>query len=159
MFFSGPWHLGLIKDAGGAGFEGKWAIAPMPKKVTATSFVGGSNLVVYKDSENKDAGLGVRRSTCRIPKTQVDWYKDVTDLPAVQAAWDDPALKDDPNVAMFGEQLKDTKAQPAIATWSEVAYAHQLDAREDDHREPSTRRRPPTRCRQEAEKIGDGQLT
>ena len=39
----------------------------------------------------------------------------MTDLPAVQAAWDDPALKDDPNVAMFGEQLKDTKAQPAIA--------------------------------------------
>ena len=33
MFFSGPWHLGLIKDAGGAEFEGKWAIAPMPKKV------------------------------------------------------------------------------------------------------------------------------
>ena len=60
MFFSGPWHLGLIKDAGGAGFEGKWAIAPMPKKVSATSFVGGSNLVVYKDSKNKDARLGVR---------------------------------------------------------------------------------------------------
>ncbi len=51
------------------------------------------------------------------------WYQDVTDLPAVQAAWDDPALKNDPNVAMFGEQLKDTKAQPAISTWSEVADA------------------------------------
>ena len=28
MFFSGPWHLGLIKEAGGAEIEGKWAIAP-----------------------------------------------------------------------------------------------------------------------------------
>jgi len=26
----------------------------MPKKVTATSFIGGGNLVVYKDSKNKD---------------------------------------------------------------------------------------------------------
>jgi len=122
MFFSGPWHLGLIKEAGGAGFEDKWAIAPIPKKVSATSFVGGSNLVVYKDSKNKDlAWKFVQYLTD--PKTQVAWYKDVTDLPAVSSAWDDQTLKTDPNVAKFGDQLKDTKAQPAVSTWSELATA------------------------------------
>jgi multiple sugar transport system substrate-binding protein len=120
MFFSGPWHLGLIKDAGGAEIEGKWAIAPMPKKVSATSFVGGSNFVVYKNSKNKDAAWAFVQYLSD-PATQVNWYKEVTDLPAVQAAWSDPALAGDPNVAMFGEQLKDTKAQPATSTWSEVA--------------------------------------
>ena len=120
MFFSGPWHLGLIKDAGGAAIEGKWAIAPMPKKVSATSFVGGSNFVVYKNSKNKDAAWAFVQYLSD-PATQVNWYKEVTDLPAVQAAWSDPALAGDPNVAMFGEQLKDTKAQPATSTWSEVA--------------------------------------
>jgi multiple sugar transport system substrate-binding protein len=120
MFFSGPWHLALIKAAGGAGFDAKWAIAPMPKKATATSFVGGSNLVVYKDSKNKDlAWKFVQYLTD--PKTQVAWYADVADLPAVQSAWDDPALKSDKNLALFGQQLKDTKAQPAISTWSELA--------------------------------------
>ena len=81
----------------------------MPKKTSATSFVGGGNLVVYKDSKNKDlAWTFVDYLTD--PKTQVAWYQDVTDLPAVQAAWDDPAIKNDPHVAMFGQQLKDTKA-------------------------------------------------
>ncbi|MEP6667128.1 MAG: sugar ABC transporter substrate-binding protein [Nocardioidaceae bacterium] len=122
MFFSGPWHLGLIKDAGGADFEAKWAIAPMPSKVSATSFVGGSNMVVYKDSKNKDLAWKFVEYLSD-PKTQVAWYADVTDLPAVSAAWDDPALKGDKNVAMFGEQLKTTAAQPAISTWSEVADA------------------------------------
>jgi multiple sugar transport system substrate-binding protein len=92
----------------------------MPKKVTATSFLGGSNLVVYKDSKNKDlAWKFVQYLTD--PKTQVAWYADVADLPAVQSAWDDPTLKSDKNLALFGQQLKDTKAQPAIPTWSELS--------------------------------------
>jgi multiple sugar transport system substrate-binding protein len=122
MFFSGPWHLGLIKEAGGAGFETKWAIALMPKKVTATSFVGGSNMVVFKGSQNKDAAWAFVKFVSE-PKTQALWYKTVTDLPAVQAAWEDPDVASDPNVKMFGEQLKDTKAQPASGTWSELSSA------------------------------------
>jgi multiple sugar transport system substrate-binding protein len=55
------------------------------------------------------------------PETQVAWYEEATVLPAVQSAWDDPKLADDENVAVFGEQLTDTKAPPAIATWNEVA--------------------------------------
>jgi multiple sugar transport system substrate-binding protein len=120
MFYSGPWHIGLITTAGGASFADKWAIAPIPSKVSSTSFVGGSNVVVYKDSKNKDlAWKFVQYLTD--PKTQVAWYTDATDLPAVTAAWDDPAIKADPNVAKFGDQLKSTKAQPAIPTWSELA--------------------------------------
>ncbi len=122
MFFSGPWHMGLIDAAGGAGIKGKWAVAPMPKKVTATSFVGGSNVVVYKNSKNKDAAWAFVQYLSD-PQTQVAWYGDVTDLPAVQSAWTDPALAGDANVTLFGEQLKDTKAQPATATWSELATA------------------------------------
>ena len=122
MFFSGPWHIGLIGTAGGAGFDAKWAIAPMPKKVTATSFIGGGNMVVYKDSTNKDLAWKFVQYLAD-PKTQVAWYADVTDLPAVLAAWDDPTLKNDKNVGLFGQQLKDTKAQPATATWSQLATA------------------------------------
>ena len=119
MFFSGPWHIGLIRDAGGTD---KMALALMPKKVSGTSFLGGGNLVVYKDSKNKDlAWKFVQFMTD--PATQVEWYKEVTDLPAVTAAWDDATLKDDPNVALFGEQLKDTSAPPAIPTWSEISAA------------------------------------
>ena len=122
MFFSGPWHLGLIEEAGGADIEGKWAIAPMPTKESATSFVGGSNLTVFNGSDNKDAAWAFVKFLSQ-PDTQVAWYQEATVLPAVQAGWDDPALADDENLAVFGEQLQDTKAQPAISTWSEVAEA------------------------------------
>jgi multiple sugar transport system substrate-binding protein len=122
MFFSGPWHLGLIDTAGGADFKTKWAIAPMPKKVTGTSFLGGSNVVVFKNSKNKDAAWAFVKFLSD-PKTQALWYTTATDLPAVQAGWDDPTVKSDPNVALFGDQLKDTKAQPVSATWSELSSA------------------------------------
>jgi multiple sugar transport system substrate-binding protein len=154
MFFSGPWHLALIKDAGGAGFDGKWAIAPMPKKVSATSFVGGSNLVVYKDSKNKDlAWKFVQYLTD--PTTQVAWYADVADLPAIQSAWDDPALKGDANVAMFGAQLKDTQAQPSTSTWSELATALNgtLEKMTTGSLDPKA---AADEMQQEAEKIGTG---
>jgi len=122
MFFSGPWHLGLIKDAGGSGFESKWAIAPIPKKVSATSFLGGSNMVVFSGSKNKPAAWAFVKFVDN-PDTQVLWYKTVTDLPAVQAAWQIPDVASDPNVKMFGDQLQDTKAQPATPNWSELSSA------------------------------------
>jgi multiple sugar transport system substrate-binding protein len=122
MFFSGPWHIGLIKDAGGADLDGKWAVAPIPKKDSSTSFVGGSNMVVFKDSQNKDAAWAFLKYLSD-PATQVKWYEEATDLPAVKAAWDDPKLSADKDVQAFGQQLSETKAPPAIPTWSEVADA------------------------------------
>ena len=122
MMFSGPWHVGLITEAGGADIEGKWGVSTIPAKDSATSFVGGANLVVYTDCDNKDAAWAFVNFLTR-PDIQVQWYEEATVLPAVQEAWSDPKLADDPNVAVFGEQLKDAKTPPAISTWSEIANA------------------------------------
>ena len=122
MFFSGPWHVGLITDAGGSDIEGKWSVSTIPAQDSATSFVGGANLVVYTDCDNKDAAWAFVNFMTR-PDTQVSWYETATVLPAVQEAWTDPKLAEDPNVAVFGEQLKDGKTPPAISTWSEIATA------------------------------------
>jgi len=124
MFFSGPWHLGLISKAGGEDFADKWAIAPMPAPEggTGISFVGGGNVVVYADSENKDLAWHFV-DWLTDPATQVGWYDEATVLPSDSSAWEDPALADDANVAVFGQQLENVKAQPAIATWAEVATA------------------------------------
>lgn len=58
-----------------------------------------------------------------LPETQLAWYEEATVLPSDRSAWDDPALADDPNVQVFGDQLENTKAQPAIPTWAEVGAA------------------------------------
>lgn len=119
-FISGPWHMNLLREQGGAEFEGKWDVAVMPKDRSGTSFVGGSNLTVFKDAANRDAAWKFV-SFLMQPDVQQTWYETVTDLPSVQSAWDSGELAEDPMLAKFGTQLEDAKAPPAIPTWEQVA--------------------------------------
>ncbi|MFC7275022.1 sugar ABC transporter substrate-binding protein [Paractinoplanes rhizophilus] len=115
-FMSGPWHVGILKDQGGKDFT----VAPMPTGKSSTSFIGGSNLAVFKDAKNRDAAWKFIAWLSR-PEVQVKWYQTVSDLPAVQSAWTDPALTGDKILQVFGEQLKSAKAPPAYPTWDQVA--------------------------------------
>jgi multiple sugar transport system substrate-binding protein len=119
-FISGPWMIGLITDAG-ADAE-SWTVAHQPTEQSGTSFVGGGNLAVLTDSDNKAAAWAFIEYASQ-PEVQVKWYETVSDLPAVQAAWDDPALADDELVAAFGEQLDDAKSAPAVPNWEQIAAA------------------------------------
>jgi multiple sugar transport system substrate-binding protein len=115
-FVSGPWHLGLLKEAGPTPF----AVATMPTEKTNASFVGGAGLAVFKDSKNRDAAWKFVQYLTK-PEVQVKWYQTATDLPAVQAAWADPALSSDVNLRVFGEQLKSAKSPPSVPTWEQIA--------------------------------------
>lgn len=119
-FMSGPWHVGILNEQGGPGFASKYAVAPMPTGKSSTSFIGGSNLAVFKDAKNRDAAWKFLAWLSK-PAVQVQWYKTVSDLPAVQSAWTDPALSADPILKVFGEQLKSAKSPPAFPTWDQVA--------------------------------------
>jgi multiple sugar transport system substrate-binding protein len=119
-FFSGPWHMGLIEDQGGAEFAQKWAIAEMPEQDTKTSFVGGSDLVVFKDSDNKEAAWKFVQFLTDA-KTQQKWYETVAALPSVESAWEGGELSTDDKLALFGEQLKDAKSPPPVPKWEQVA--------------------------------------
>jgi multiple sugar transport system substrate-binding protein len=122
MFFSGPWHLALIEETGGAEIEGKWTVAPMPQRDSATSFVGGSNIVVSRDTDNRDAAWAFVEFVSR-PDVQSAWYQEVGALPSVQEAWESGELAEDEHLTIFGEQLEDAQAPPPIPTWEEVAAA------------------------------------
>jgi multiple sugar transport system substrate-binding protein len=119
-FISGPWHVAILNEQGGAGFADKYTVAPMPRKKSATSFIGGSDLAVFKDAKNRDGAWKFVQWLSR-PEIQVKWYQAVKDLPAVQKAWDDQTLAGDAVLATFGKQLKDAKSPPAIPTWEQVA--------------------------------------
>jgi multiple sugar transport system substrate-binding protein len=119
MFIGGPFEVSELSKAGGAGFAAKYATAVLPRGKTATSFVGGSNLVVFKKSANAAASWKLIRFLSE-PSTQVAWYATTGDLPSVQAAWDDPKLKGDAKLAVFGKQLRDVDAPPATTEWTEV---------------------------------------
>lgn len=119
MFISGPWMMSAVEKVGGAGFKDKYSVAPMPTKKTSSSFVGGSDFVVFKNSKQRDTAWKFVQFLSD-PKTQVKWYQQSTDLPSVQSAWEDPAISSDPKLATFGEQLKTAQAPPSFPTWEQV---------------------------------------
>ncbi|MGB3445040.1 MAG: sugar ABC transporter substrate-binding protein [Actinophytocola sp.] len=117
-FVSGPWHIGLLNELGG---EGKYDLWPMPSGAgDFTSFIGGSNMSVFKNTKNRDAAWKFVSYLMR-PEVQVKWYQTVSDLPSVQAAWDDEALAGDEQLKVFGDQLDKAKAPPSIPTWEQIA--------------------------------------
>jgi multiple sugar transport system substrate-binding protein len=124
-FISGPWHIGLINDAGG---EGMFDVVTLPGKEEGigTSFVGGGNLAVFTESDNRDSAWKFVQFLTQA-ETQQLWYETINDLPSVQSAWDASPLADDPMLAIFGEQLGQTEAPPAVPTWEQVATAIDSD--------------------------------
>ena len=120
-FVSGPWHVGILRDTGGEEFMPNLALTTMPEGPAGPgSFIGGANLAVFKDSENRDTAWKFVEWLSR-PEVQVEWYGAVNDLPSVASAWEDPAIADDEYLGVFGEQLESAVAPPAIPTWEEVA--------------------------------------
>ena len=122
MFISGPWMVGSVTKLGGDKIKNNIGVFQMPMKKTATSFVGGSNFVVFKNGKNKDSAWKLVKFLSDA-KTQAEWFKLSADLPAVKSAWDDPSISSDPLLPVFGKQLDDAKAPPAIVNWEQVATA------------------------------------
>jgi multiple sugar transport system substrate-binding protein len=122
MFISGPWMAGSVAKLGGDAIKPNIGVFEIPKNKTSTSFVGGSNFVVFKTSKNKDSAWKLVKFLSDA-KTQASWFKMSSDLPAVKSAWEDPSISGDPLLPVFGRQLESAKAPPAIVNWEQVATA------------------------------------
>ena len=125
MMFEGPTAVSQINELGGEGFENKYTTVTLPSmdgSSDAVSFVGGCDLVVFKDSANKQAAWKFIQWASQ-PEVQAEWYKLSSDLPSSQKAWQDDALTSNDKLVAFGDQLKSTMAPPALATWAQVGSA------------------------------------
>jgi multiple sugar transport system substrate-binding protein len=120
MFISGPWMMSAVEKAGGGEkFKDKYDVFQIPADKMSSSFVGGSNLVVFKNTKNRDSAWKLVNWLSE-PETQVKWYGMSTDLPSVKSAWQDPALTADEKLAVFGKQLETAQAPPSFPTWEQV---------------------------------------
>ena len=152
-FISGPWMIGLVTDAGAD--PETWTVAHQPTETSRHVVRRRRQPRRVRAVRQQGRRLGVRRVRARGPRSRSTWYETVSDLPAVQAAWDDPALADDELLAAFGEQLEDAKSPPAIPTWEEVASA--IDGQIEQVTQGDTS--PEDGCaamQEEAESIGTG---
>lgn len=125
MFISGPWMISSVEALGGEGFADKYSVAVMPTAESNASFVGGANLGVFTNTENRDSAWKLVQFLTE-EETQAEWFDIVAALPAVKSAWESDALKSDEKLAVFGTQLETAKAPPSITTWEQVATS--LDA-------------------------------
>ncbi len=119
MFISGPWEIAGVEKVGGASFKDKYAVMKVPAKKTSSSFVGGSDFVVFKNSKNRDSAWKFVKFLAT-PGNQVVWWGLSTDLPSVASAWQDPKLTSDDKLAVFGDQLKTAQAPPPFPTWEQA---------------------------------------
>ncbi|WBB60831.1 sugar ABC transporter substrate-binding protein [Streptomyces sp. WMMC500] len=122
MFASGPWMVQNITDQAPR-LEGKWDVVPLPAGDKPASLIGGASLVTFADSEHKAAAQEFT-AFLTAPKTQADWYEMAKSLPANQAAWEEPALRN-ADVEVFQKSLDTAGTIPPLAQWEEIA--HEID--------------------------------
>ncbi|SOC57015.1 extracellular solute-binding protein [Ornithinimicrobium cerasi] len=128
MFISGPWMMSIVEDfaanEGEDGFAEMYDVAPIPAGASgeSSSFIGGSNLAVFQNTESRDAAWALVDWLTQ-PETQVKWYEMTSALPSVQEAWEDDALTADDKLAKFGEELQTAQAPPSFPSWEQVAEA------------------------------------
>ncbi|HNY11922.1 MAG TPA: extracellular solute-binding protein [Candidatus Wallbacteria bacterium] len=118
IFISGPWMISEI-DRSKPNLNGKWATAKFPSNRSSTSFIGGCNLVIFKESRNKQAAYKFLEFMSSA-ENQAKWYKISKDLPANPAAWADESIKSNIHLNTFYEQLKSVKAPPGVAEWEQI---------------------------------------
>lgn len=100
--------------------DAKWQTVPLPRNKQAAGLAGGTDLAVFRSSHNKDAAWKFVRFLTDAKNLAV--YGTATNqLPAVAATWDDQRIAGNSKLAAFREQLKVTKAPPAITTWQQIA--------------------------------------
>jgi multiple sugar transport system substrate-binding protein len=123
MFISGSWNIQTLNETV-PDVKGKWATAVLPKgKDNNKSILGGANLTLFKYSKNK-ANAAKLINYLSGKETQLKWLKISNSMPAVKSAWDDKALKDDPNYKVFGEQVKTAEPLPLIPEFEEIAQKY-----------------------------------
>ncbi len=121
MFVSGPWMVELTaKEL--PDLKGKWDVSMLPGKEKRTSFVGGCNLVVFKDSPRKELAWRFIEFMSRAD-VQAEWFRITTDLPSAKEAWNQPIFRDKPMIKVFGGQMYDTASPPTLPEWEQIAHA------------------------------------
>jgi multiple sugar transport system substrate-binding protein len=139
MYITGPWNLGEFRRRLPEELADDWMTAPLPgpsPEEPGLSIAGGSSLVVFRASKEKDAAWKLVAFLSR-PETQVRFYELTGDLPARREAWDAAPLASDPRVGAFGVQLQRVVPCPKIPEWELIA------SRVQDRAELAARGRAP----------------
>lgn len=125
IYISGPWNIPEFKKWMKGNLADKWMTAPMPgyaNEYPGVSLAGGSSLVIFKDSKYKKEVWKFFEYLSQ-PKTQLEFYRLLNNLPANKEAWQDSLLKNDPYMQAFYLQFMNVRATPKIPEWEQIAFS------------------------------------
>lgn len=115
-------------EADGAITDDEWTTIPFPRGPAGRhAFLGGSNLALFENSTDLDAGRAwVQFLTSE--ESQLRYTRAIGMLPARQSALEDDSLSADAGYRPFVEQLADGRQYPPLPAWLhvEVALQHHL---------------------------------
>jgi len=120
---TGPWVIGqfdTVAEQDGWTAENVGTATVPAGSAGSIGAIAGGSLGVLADSENQDAAWKVVRFLSE-SDTQIAQYESYGSLPAVQGAWDDPAIADQPLLDAFFDQLQNTRSYPQRTTWLQIA--------------------------------------
>jgi len=115
MLVSGPYLARSIADAAPE-LDGKWNVAMVPGADEKTSLFAGSNMGIWHNTDQVDASLDLLEYLSSV-EAQLSWFEINGELPAVSAALEDSSLQSDPLVAVYSQQLADSKVLPLVPNW------------------------------------------
>ncbi|MDP3582716.1 MAG: sugar ABC transporter substrate-binding protein [Ignavibacteria bacterium] len=124
MYITGPWNVTEFQNRLPKEVQDKWMTAPLPSpnnEYPGYSLPGGSSVVLYAKSKNKEAAWKWIEFLSSY-KTQYEFYKLVSSLPAVKKSWKYPEFVNDRYIKAFYEQLQRTKPAPKIPEWEQIVF-------------------------------------
>ena len=128
FYLSGPWNIGEFRKRLPASQQNEWSTAPLPGPGgPGDSVAYGSSLVIPRASQHKRAAWLLIEYLSR-PQVQQRFYELLGDLPPRRSAWDSAALKDDPKLHAFREQLERLAAAPQVPEWEQIVNMMQENA-------------------------------
>lgn len=130
FYLSGPWNIGEFRSRLPAAQQDDWATAPLPgPRIAGVGAAGGSSLVIFRASKQQDAAWQLIEYLSQ-PAVQQRFYALLGDLPPRRSSWQGGALRDDPKLRAFREQLEHVRPTPAVPEWERIANEMQLVAAE-----------------------------
>jgi multiple sugar transport system substrate-binding protein len=128
VWIGGPWVLATIPreddDVWAPQARKNVGVAPMPAGPSgdAYTFVGGSNLMMFKSSENKDAAWELIEFLSQ-DDTQTA-YADLMGMFPARLGPQEQAGQKDPNYEAFYEAIQDGRTYAPIPQWGQVETAY-----------------------------------
>ncbi len=120
FYISGPWNIREFRDRLPADLADAWGTAPLPgPDGPGAGIAGGTSLVMFRDSEVKDASWQLVEFLSR-PDIQQRFHAMIGNLPPRRSTWALPELQADPYARAFRDQLERVEPTPKVLEWERI---------------------------------------